>query len=144
MILFPTPDQTIIGGPQILMDRLRRSLAAKNVPEETIESVVAAYTAYGELTGIGNLLPLAQAVHETGWFRSDRWVISQNPAGLGATDDGAWGNVFDTPAAGILAQYAHLLAYALPNKKGSAGSHPARHSKTECFTRVIGFTSDKH
>lgn len=64
-------------------------------------------------------MPFAQAIHETGYFSSARWTQSSNPAGLGATDDGAWGGTFPNPATGILAQYAHLLAYALKSGEGS-------------------------
>jgi len=80
---------------------------------------VYAFTTYGQLTSIGNVLPFAQAVHETACFLSPRWIGSFNPAGLGATNDGAWGKTFATPAAGILAQYAHLLSYALADGHGT-------------------------
>ena len=49
------------------------------------------------------------------YFSSERWVQSKNPAGLGATNDGAWGNTFASIAEAIFAQYAHLMAYALPS-----------------------------
>lgn len=104
----------MLNGTQVDPIYLQRALnkwaTHLTVPQK--DSIVSAYTAYGELTTLGNIFPFAQAVKETGWFASDRWKKSFNPAGLGATDDGAWGGHFDTAAAGIFAQYAHLLCYA--------------------------------
>lgn len=105
--------QPIIGGPQVGMARLANALHLRaDLPLGQADDIVAAYTAIGQLTRIGNLIPFAQAAHETGWFTSERWVRSYNPAGLGATSDGTWGATFASPAEGIAAQYAHLLAYA--------------------------------
>jgi N-acetyl-anhydromuramyl-L-alanine amidase AmpD len=106
--------QAIIGGPHLPTAQLRNwlDLKAGGVDEDSRDEIACAYTTYGRLTRIGNLLPLAQAWHETGGFTSERWVKSFNPAGLGATNDGAWGATFASPAEGIVAQYAHLLAYA--------------------------------
>jgi hypothetical protein len=110
--------QTILRGPHIEADYLihwAHTFGGMNIREA--ERIASAFTVYGELTTIGNLLPFAQAAKETGWFTSDRWTKSYNPAGLGATNDGAWGATFHNPAEGILAQYAHLIAYAVdPNK----------------------------
>jgi len=90
--------------------RLLQVLTSRKV--KSAESIAAAYTTYGELTGIGNVYPFAQWAHETGWGTSPRWLQANNPAGLGATNDGAWGGVFATISEGIAAQYAHLLAYS--------------------------------
>ncbi len=108
---------TILNGIQTDPIHLHRALNkySPKLTTEEKESIVSAYTTYGELTTIGNLYPFAQAAHETGWFSSERWVKSKNPAGLGADDTGAWGHTFKNPAEGILAQYAHLLCYAVPD-----------------------------
>ena len=107
-------DRKILGGPQVSPRVLSRFLDAKagslTAPEK--EEIVSAFTTYGRLTSIGNLIPFAQAWHETGGFTSERWKKSLNPAGVGATNDGAWGQDFASAAEGIVAQYAHLLAYA--------------------------------
>ena len=105
MISSQTP---IIGGPHIDSTLLRVFLLAKapRLEPKTREEIVCAYTAIGRLSGVGNLMPLAQAIHETGYFTSARWLQSFNPAGLGATDDGAWGGVFTSPVDGITAQIA--------------------------------------
>ena len=102
----------IIGHKNVSIDLLRDKLWRKNVNTQQIVPIVTAYTVYGELTGMGNIYPLAQSIHETGWFSSPRWLQSYNPAGLGADNSGSWGHVFNNAAEGILAQYAHLLVYA--------------------------------
>lgn len=106
----------IIGGKTVDAEVLRKALDkySNHLTEQQKRSIVFAYCCYGELTELGNIFPFAQAVHETGWFASQRFMRSYNPAGLGATDDGAWGSTFDTIAAGVIAQYAHLLCYAKP------------------------------
>lgn len=107
-----TEHMPILGGPSIPNTTIRIALASRGLPAAQRDSITAAFCALGELSRIGNLMPFAQAVHETGWFTSARWVKSHNPAGLGATNDGSWGGHFANPAEGITAQYAHLLAYA--------------------------------
>lgn len=104
----------IIGGPQVSAALLRAAArrVRTSMAEAEAEAIASAYTALGELTGVGNLVPFAQSLHETGWFTSQRWIVSRNPAGIGATNDGSWGGHFETIAAGITAQYAHLLTYA--------------------------------
>jgi hypothetical protein len=112
-------EQTIIGGAQIASDTLRAWMERKASWLEPAprDQIASAFTAFGQLTRIGNLLPFAQAWHETGGFASERWVKSFNPAGLGATNDGAWGANFASPAEGVVAQYAHLLAYAATDEQ---------------------------
>lgn len=107
---------TILNGPQVDSIYLYRALNlyAPKLRQDERDSIVSAYNTYGELTTIGNLYPFAQAAKETAWFTSERFVKSRNMAGLGATNDGAWGGHFDTISAGVLAQYAHLLCYAVP------------------------------
>lgn len=108
-------DQKVLGGPHVPMGFLKLWLIKYAPAVRGYEdSVAAAYTVYGELTRFGNLLPFSQGAKETGWFSSERWVKSYNPAGLGATNDGSWGGDFRNPAEGIAAQYAHLAAYAIP------------------------------
>lgn len=118
---YAVESDTILNGPQVDPIYLHRALNtwAKHLSTDEKESIVTAYTAFGELTTIGNLYPFVQAAKETAWFSSERWVKSKNPAGLGATNDGAWGSHFNTPAEGILAQYAHLLAYATKPEKNT-------------------------
>jgi N-acetylmuramoyl-L-alanine amidase len=109
----------ITFGPQVAPTVLEHSVKALNKKVDRLDEIVLAYTVYGKLTRCGNLMPFAQAVHETGWFSSWRWTKNFNPAGIGATNDGAEGNRWKNPAEGILAQYAHLLAYSV---------HPAEYT----------------
>ena len=115
-IMTNTTDHPIIGGEVVSPKVIRKALDvySNHLTETQKESIVHSFCTFGELTSIGNIYPFAQSVHETGWFASARFVQSYNPAGLGATDDGAWGSRFDTISAGVLAQYAHLLCYAKP------------------------------
>ena len=112
------PNQTVLNGPQVDTAVLRAWLDARSATQspQIRDEIACAYTTYGRLSRIGNLLPFAQALHETGHFASPRWVQAFNPAGLGATNDGAWGSTFATPSEGIVAQFAHLLAYAAPDE----------------------------
>jgi N-acetylmuramoyl-L-alanine amidase len=108
----------ILNGPHVDPELLRRRLTKCGTPH-VVDEIVAAYTTFGRLSSIGNLYPFAQAMKETAGFTSPRWVQSYNPAGIGATSDATWGHVFTTPAEGIIAQYAHLLAYALKIGEGT-------------------------
>lgn len=104
------------GGPQVPC-RVLGSHLARRTPwaaenPAAGDQIVACYTAYGQLSGISNLIAFAQACHETAHFTSGWWLNHNNPAGIGVTGEKGKGNRFATPAEGILAQFAHLLAYA--------------------------------
>lgn len=107
-------DAPILNGPRVPATTLLAWLDTRcqHLSWQERSSIVCSYTAFGEFTSIGNLLPFAQALHETGHFTSERWLRSKNPAGLGATNDGAWGGHFPNVALGVAAQFAHLLCYA--------------------------------
>lgn len=115
----PTP---ILGGPQLTTEEIAQMLGRRcpGMKQNIVSLVASSYEAYGALSGIGSLFPLAQALKETSWFTSPRWKQSFNPAGIGATNDGAWGGTFPSPVHGIIAQYGHLLAYALPDNRMDA------------------------
>lgn len=107
------PEQTILRGPN-LSYKLMRAWITRNgfaISEDAGDKIAAAYATYGRLTDIGSLMPFAQAIHETGAFSSELWLVHCNPAGLGATKPGI-GYAFANIAEGVLAQFAHLLAYA--------------------------------
>jgi N-acetylmuramoyl-L-alanine amidase len=103
----------ILSNLTVKQDSLVKYVQFKNKQVENLNTIAKAYTVYGAATGIGNVMPFAQAIHETGWFSSRRWLQNYNPAGIGATNDGAEGHIWTNPEQGILAQYAHLLAYTL-------------------------------
>lgn len=106
-------NSAILKGVSIHPDALKTRILNLGKSIDNLDEIIRAYTVYGKLTSIGNLMPLCQAIHETGWFTSRRWVENYNPAGIGATNDGAEGGKWASPTAGILAQYAHLLAYSV-------------------------------
>lgn len=113
------PNLLMLSGPIISPTKMASALLTKNKAlsfgsqSSDVDRIVAAYTVMGEISQLGNLMPFAQAIHETGWFTSRRWVENYNPAGIGATNDGAEGGKWSSPEAGIFAQYAHLLAYSV-------------------------------
>lgn len=107
-------DIPLINAESVNLETLL-SITHKRAPQldtKTIHELCSGYTALGRLTGLGNLWPYAQAWHETGIFTSARFLESNNCAGLGADDSGAWGVRFETITHGIMAQMAHLLCYA--------------------------------
>jgi N-acetylmuramoyl-L-alanine amidase len=106
-------NSAILKGVSVPYEVLRNKILLLEKPVNNLDEIIRAYTVYGRLTTIGNLMPLCQAIHETGWFTSRRWVDNYNPAGIGATNDGAEGNKWKNPTEGIIAQYAHLLAYSI-------------------------------
>jgi hypothetical protein len=110
----PAAGHPILGGPSVPASDLVTILdrRAAHLSWQQRSSLTCAYTTFGELTGIGNLRPFAQAIKETGWFTSRRFLDNLSTAGLGATNDGADGARFPSIAAGVAAQYAHLLCYA--------------------------------
>lgn len=120
----PAPTGTaILGGPSVPATTLIAYLDPRtpHLSWQQRQSIVTSYTFLGELTTIGNLRPFAQAVKEASekdasgvWrpFNSRRFLQNYNPAGLGATNDGAEGARFASIADGIAAQFAHLLCYA--------------------------------
>jgi len=70
-------------------------------------------TVFGECKALG-LNPdvmLGMSNLETDRWRSSRWSTGLNPAGLGATDDGAVGNGFPDGRSAALAMGVHLMAY---------------------------------
>jgi N-acetylmuramoyl-L-alanine amidase len=106
-------ESTILNGVSVPIETIKEKLTVLNKNVANADEILRAFTVYGKLTTIGNVMPLAQAIHETGWFTSPRWLKNCNPAGIGATNDGAEGGKWISPTAGILAQYAHLLAYSM-------------------------------
>jgi hypothetical protein len=74
-------------------------------------SIVECYFNNASIVGLNPDLCLAQAAHETGWFRSRRWLEQRNPAGLGITSATVAGVDFRTIESGIQAHLAHVCCY---------------------------------
>ncbi len=107
-------DLPIIGSPSVGAARLRRmvDLCASRRPEAERDAITNAISDLATKANISDVCILSQAAKETGNFTSDRYVKSYNFAGLGATNDGAWGSTFDGVYSGLRAMIGHLLNYA--------------------------------
>lgn len=69
------------------------------------------------IAGIRTSIALAQAIHETGYFRFQGIARAEwnNPAGLGVTGGEGIGNRFPTKEVGVRAHLGHLLWYFSPH-----------------------------
>lgn len=101
----------VVGGPRVPIDVLRRALESRAIAD--YELIAETYTELGHESGLGNLMPFAQAVKECAWFRDWKWVKNNNPTGLGSFTRATRGYVFETKEQGIRASFGHLLGYAL-------------------------------
>jgi hypothetical protein len=111
----------VLNAAQINASFARRRNAAKFGPLPDLGSAILRQA---ELTGLNGDFLAAEIGDETGWWISDRALKANNPAGLGATDDGAWGEVFATPEEGIHAQCAHWLTYIYGKNNPIAADDP--------------------
>jgi hypothetical protein len=84
----------------------------------------AAIVAEGAASGVNHDFLTAQILDETDGWTSPRAVQANNPAGIGATDDGAWGATFATPRDGIHAECAHWLTLIRGATNPWAGDDP--------------------
>jgi len=111
-------EELIIGGgtPTATPHQAReylRTAPDRLLTDAEIEEIVAAFVHWGGLVGIAWDRPFAQACHETRLFRFGNQValVQRNPAGIGATNDGAPGLTFPTWTQGIAAMLIHLMAW---------------------------------
>ncbi len=81
--------------------------------DAALDEIVAAYVAW-DADGLAGDAGLAQSIIETNSYAFGNQVKAsqKNPAGLGATNDGAAGGGWPTWTAGIRAQMIHILAWA--------------------------------
>lgn len=110
-------DAAIVGGvPELTPAQCLAYLSTapeRGLSDAEIGAIVGAAFDYGARFGIRGDVAFAQLCHETNRFRFGGQVRpdQHNPAGIGATNDGAAGLVFDSWRAGILAYYVHLAAW---------------------------------
>lgn len=86
----------------------------KNVSQSVID-MIPLYLSEGEAENIRGDVAFAQSCLETGNFTYKGSAVEpghNNFSGLGVTENGKPGNVFDSPQTGIRAQIQHLKAYA--------------------------------
>lgn len=107
----PVSKTPIIGKAAATVEQMRAYLRSINPDAPDYAQL---YLDLGAKYGIRGDLAFCQAIKETGAWRFGGQVhrSQNNFAGLGATNDGAEGASFATPADGIEAQMQHLFAYA--------------------------------
>jgi hypothetical protein len=111
-------DENIIGGgqPTATIDQCRRYL--RDAPDRLltdaeIDEIVAAFAWFGQLVGIRFDVAFSMSAHETNRYRFGGQValVQHNPAGIGATNDGAPGLTYADWRTGVAAMFVHLLGW---------------------------------
>lgn len=97
--------------PTISLARMVRIIKSHNFMFD--EHIAWAYYDLAPIFGIDPAAAMCQAIHETGWFTSDKAVRQNNFAGIGVTSDTAIGAVDVSVIGGILRHLSHLVAYAV-------------------------------
>ena len=87
----------------------------------TIDQLAQMYIEEGNSEYVKGDVAFAQAVLETGFFRS---ALDNNYAGIGACDSCSGEIAFPTPRDGVRAQIQHLRNYSDPGSRASKLSHP--------------------
>lgn len=110
----PEPKTPIFGKAKATLTQTRAYLKQKNPASPDYADL---YLSIGEKYGIAGDLAFCQSIKETGaWKFGGQVQPNQNNfAGLGATNGGAAGATFQSPAEGIEAQIQHLWGYATVN-----------------------------
>ena len=116
----PNGDLTPIMGKSVATaEQMRAFIKAVN-PEvdQRIIDMIPYYLSEGEAEGVRGDIAFAQSCVETGYFRFEKTgtgsvvtIDDNNFCGLGVTQLGIHGCIFDTPQEGIRAQIQHLKAY---------------------------------
>lgn len=110
-------DLTILGGPLATRKQCVEYIKKENPLPLIITSVdelVDIFYDEGIKEGVRPDVALAQALHETGFFRygGDVSPFQNNYAGIGATGNKEEGAGFKNPTIGARSQIQHLLAYS--------------------------------
>lgn len=112
----PKPSQKtpIFGQSIATVEQMTEFMRRKNPNADFIANYARLYLDTGTKYGIRGDLAFCQSIKETGAWKFGGQVKpdQNNFAGLGATNGGASGASFQTPAEGIEAQIQHLYAYA--------------------------------
>jgi Mannosyl-glycoprotein endo-beta-N-acetylglucosaminidase len=87
----------------------------------TIDQLAQMYIQEGNAEFVRGDAAFAQAVLETGFFRS---ALDNNYAGIGACDSCTGEIAFPTPRDGVRAQIQHLRNYSDPGSRAAKLSHP--------------------
>jgi len=99
--------------PHLTLESVQRFIGERAVLRAyELDRFVNAVFAECKGLGLNPDVMLGMSNLETDRWRSSRWSTGLNPAGLGATDDGAVGNGFPDGRTAALAMAVHLMAYA--------------------------------
>lgn len=118
-----TANSPLMGAPRASEAQAVAFILARphgEYSEVAVREIVGAYWDQAVLLGLDPVLAVAQMCHETGNLTSPRSQRPQrNPAGIGASNDGAQGAFFATWVDhAIPAHLGRLLAYAVaPNRR---------------------------
>lgn len=110
-----TVNDSIMGESVKSAEVLQSQLEKKNPNmNPRFKDIAKEYIRIGKIYGVKGDIAFCQMAHETGWLKFGGQVLeSQNNfCGLGATNGGAKGAVFDTVEDGVTAHIQHLFAYA--------------------------------
>ncbi|MGM7700276.1 N-acetylmuramoyl-L-alanine amidase [Pseudalkalibacillus sp. Hm43] len=115
----PKPEPVVgftITGSSVLTAETMNDFVKRVNPQAP--ALAQLYLNIGNLYGIRGDTALAQAIHETNYFRFTGTVKPEqnNYAGIGTTDANTPGASFATPREGVLAHIQHLYAYATKEK----------------------------
>jgi len=117
----PSPAKTypLTGRPQATQEQCVAILKKHNPDLKIKTSHKELVKIYYEEAALENIRPdiaFAQALLETGYFKSEKARKQNNFCGLGATDDGAAGAKFRDVRTGVRAHVQHLKAYTSKEK----------------------------
>lgn len=116
----PNGDLTpIMGKSTATVEQMRAFIKAINPDvDQRIIDMIPYYLSEGEAEGVRGDLAFAQSCVETGYFKFEKTgtgsvvtIDDNNFCGLGVTQLGIHGCIFNTPQEGIRAQIQHLKAY---------------------------------
>ena len=116
----PAVDLTLIMGKSVATaDQMRAFIKAVNPDvDQKIIDMIPYYLSEGEAEGVRGDIAFAQSCLETGYFKFEKTgtgsavtIDDNNFCGLGVTQLGIKGCIFETPQLGIRAQIQHLKAY---------------------------------
>jgi len=135
-------DRSILNSqPSATQAQMRAYLTSRNttIGAAEVADIVVAYWRWGVVYGIDPAGAFAQACHETNLFRFGGQVAASqhNPAGLGATNDGAAGLGWQSWEDGVGAHYLHLLAWCNDQR----GRTDRRWSQVMAAAQGIGFAT---
>jgi hypothetical protein len=97
--------------PTISLARMVRVIQSHN--KNFRPEIAWAYYDLAQIFGLDPAAAMCQAIHETGWFTSEKAVKQNNFAGIGVTSNATIGAIDVSIIGGVLRHLSHLVAYAV-------------------------------